>query len=675
MPNDLQQKIAQARQLGMPEDIIAKKVQQYMQTLQQSSTQQSASQQGGMVQNFVSALVKPAVDYGKYVGEAGLQAAKFAVDPTFRKSVLGGQLTPEEAQQQLAAPMTGLLDENKLGTRGDIVKTGLKATAGASSYLVPAGGTLKAAVGLGALSGGLRSYSEDNSTLDSVAAGAAGGGIGGGLFYGATKLPGALQKLKAGVSNKARNTSKGIDSSIVNPKVAASPYGAGKEDDIVKGLSELGIKGPAKKQYAMLEPKMKEISGKISGVLEKSKQTFGVEDVAKTLSGKIDDNINAGDPAFEIAKGKILNKLSNISKEKDSLRGLDLFKFKQSLGDQLANAFKKLDKGGSLTPAEEAGMTAWKSIDGVLTQLEPSVKDFTTKQAILYQAAPGLKASANGKNYIPGLSTFGLKVNINNQVQTIKSALSGVIKGPNANTEITSILTPYIEKAGAGDVAAQRTISQLAQAAKLTGMEQTKALGSLFSQLKQTSLGGTIGGAVMNMQNSSTPYIDRSNPGVQPSPSQNGIKITKEQVAQAYLQLPKEEADKVAKYFELQGGNLKGTMSGANAKVSADAQSGLSALTQIRQELSSNSTAVLQSKIPGSPGARVYDQAAKEVADIIGRMRTGAVINDEEARFYLGKLPSPLDSRRTVEYKLATLEAFLKNLNDSVGGMDPNYQQ
>ena len=159
------------------------------------------------------------------------------------------------------------------------------------------------------------------------------------------------------------------------------------------------------------------------------------------------------------------------------------------------------------------------------------------------------------------------------------------------------------------------------------------------------------------------------------STSQNGIKITKEQVAQAYLQLPKAEADKVAKYFELQGGNLKGTMSGANAKVSADAQSGLRAITQIRQELSSNPGAVIQSNIPGSPGARVYTQAAKEVADVIGRMRTGAVINDEEAKFYLGKLPSPLDSQRTKEYKLATLEAFLNSLNNSVGGMDPNYQQ
>jgi hypothetical protein len=55
---------------------------------------QGQAQDGNFISTFVNGLIQPAVDYGKFVGEGVYQAGKFAFDPIFRKSVMGGELTP-----------------------------------------------------------------------------------------------------------------------------------------------------------------------------------------------------------------------------------------------------------------------------------------------------------------------------------------------------------------------------------------------------------------------------------------------------------------------------------------------------------------------------------------------------------------------------------------------------
>lgn len=698
---DLQQKIALARQRGMPEDIIAQKVQQYQAQQQQAQPQQSGGV-GGFLQNVGESLIRPAVNYGKYVGEAGAQVGRTAFDPTFRKAFMGGQLTPEENQQIAGAPSTLLLDENKVNGLGNIAKTGLKATAGAASYAIPAGGSFVGALGAGALSGGLRDASEDNSTVGSTLRGALGGAAASGLFYGISKIPSLVKNVRGGLANGADNLATGLDTGIVNPKVPATPYGAGKETDIVQGLKDMGITGSAKSQYAQLEPKMNELSGQIKDILSKSDTTAPVEELTNNLKASMSDNINAGDPLFDKAQAKILNKLANLAGDKGELTAQDLFDFKQNLGDQLKRAFVQANKGNSITPAQEAGMTAWENMDNLITGINPAVKDLTTQQSLLYQASKGLQQSANKSGSLEVLGTKLPIGNAGNQlVQGGESKAANLLRGtadtlrsglPNAATDSRPAAQAAIEQAlNANNIDEARGLIQAIPKndpyrASMESMFETitgNKVGNAFDRaalLGNINKGGITAGTLMNMGNNNKSQEPNYQPmnngqpsqGQQQKPSQSQTsgrrQLTAQDVADAYIQLPKAEADKVAQYYKLTSPNSAKPMSGANAKVSQDAESGLNSIAQLETELANNPYAPIQAKIPGSPGARVYQQAASEIADVIRHMRARATINDRDYNFYMDKLPSPLDDARTISYKLKSLKDYFSGIRSTTGG-------
>jgi hypothetical protein len=78
----------------------------------------------GVGSGFYDRIVKP---YASLVGEAFHQTGRLA-NPAFRKSVFGGDLTPEEAEQVLASKPTKYLEPSQLDSRAKIAGTGLAAT-------------------------------------------------------------------------------------------------------------------------------------------------------------------------------------------------------------------------------------------------------------------------------------------------------------------------------------------------------------------------------------------------------------------------------------------------------------------------------------------------------------------------------------------------------------------
>lgn len=125
-------------------------------------------------------------------------------------------------------------------------------------------------------------------------------------------------------------------------------------------------------------------------------------------------------------------------------------------------------------------------------------------------------------------------------------------------------------------------------------------------------------------------------------------------------------------------------LSGEEKKQTYNAASGLRALSTIREELGSGGKGKLfAAALPGSPGARKYSTASKEIADVLTRLRTGAQINDFELEFYQGQLPSVLDSKETVDYKLKIFEDLFSSFTNGTQrpmpelgqGMDVGMQQ
>jgi len=181
---DLLNKVQQARSAGIPDEFINQKLSEYgttIQTLEQKPLTER------LENNW---LIGPLARYGGSALEATRQLALLA-DPEYRQASFGdvSRMTPEQRARVSEMSKPKFMSEKLLKrTREKPIETTAKNIAGVSAYLVPVGKTLPAALALGGTMGGLRAYSEEEATPETVAGGVAGGAIAGGLFWGAGKI-------------------------------------------------------------------------------------------------------------------------------------------------------------------------------------------------------------------------------------------------------------------------------------------------------------------------------------------------------------------------------------------------------------------------------------------------------------------------------------------------------
>lgn len=338
-----------------------------------------------LIRNVAEAFVRPVRRFGELVGEAGFQAGKFLKSPELRKSVLGGELSPEEAEAVSKLETTKFIEPEKLGDRGDIAKEAVRRTAGAAALVLPAGATAKTAIGLGAVAGAGLAFGEEQDPLLGAAFGATGGVIGR-----------AIGKVLGALAPKLRGAGEALRRGVAKPKVAPTAFFTEAEDQIVKGLGKLGIKGSARAQAEQIPGVMSRLSREIGKTLGKVKQTFNVKGMKNQILSLSDDNINfvPGDATYVKARERIMAKLKTSAGIRSTAQ--DLFDFKQTAGKRLKRAFDKQDLGTALTIAEAAEMSVWESIDSVLINIVPEVKVKTLMQSVLHRSAPGLKRSAEG---------------------------------------------------------------------------------------------------------------------------------------------------------------------------------------------------------------------------------------------------------------------------------------
>lgn len=122
-------------------------------------------------------------------------------------------------------------------------------------------------------------------------------------------------------------------------------------------------------------------------------------------------------------------------------------------------------------------------------------------------------------------------------------------------------------------------------------------------------------------------------------------------------------------------------LSAEASKVMANAQSGLTSLDQVRSMLQSDPSLLGKTAVPfreqlGGLGAAAlgtssYDTAARNIADVITRLRTGAAITQNEESFYKSQLPQPFDPPETIQQKLQMFE----DLFSSVASRKPSYSE
>ena len=372
---------------------------------------------GGFVANFIKNLVQPALEYGKFFGEAGYQAGRFAFDPLFRKAVLGEKLTPEEEKKLASKKATFFYSEEeaqkKLSDRGKITETGLKSTAkfGAevASYFVPFGkGTsLMSKVFIpGFTSGALFEASQEGATPKSVLEAGFSGAVTAGIIEGA----GGMLSWIIGDNGNLLRKSERIAEETRKIKVKPSVFGAKQERAINKTLDKYGFKGTAQQQYERLEPVLNEIEGKIQNIIKKNPDlSVSADKIKDAFMKNLRSSLRTRDLTQKQAINEIngyLNDLLLAAREVEGKTGKELVKggvrkiplstlreMKKILNQDYASVFKKIENGTSLNPREKVIAAAWDSLDEAIKEVSPEIKELLLDESNLYRAAQPLAAA------------------------------------------------------------------------------------------------------------------------------------------------------------------------------------------------------------------------------------------------------------------------------------------
>lgn len=369
-------------------------------------------------------LARPAVDYSAFIGEAIVspfksaqafsgasraeaqanQAMKLALgkpteakmkglrglDQDVRKSVQ--QVNSSVQPTFMTSPERRKAYSRISGNLPQSLSYGLQKTAGAASYLVPAGKSFKAASALGALGGGAVGFSQDADTfqeaLGNVAGGALAGGITGGAMYsvgsGLSKLAGRGAGAADDVATKSKypvdlKGKKALDS---DPFYAENlPRMQSVADDI--GISR--TKSPMENVRVSLEG-WKKLQSQKNKIIDASDAVLNTDDIIRSLDDKIVDKV---DFDFETpGNRRFLEKL--------------YLKIKETGGDpRKINALKSEARKAAFG-SKSIKNDVQRELFGVLTDsldtIDDSLSSMSQRQKIIYDIAQELADAAKVDN-------------------------------------------------------------------------------------------------------------------------------------------------------------------------------------------------------------------------------------------------------------------------------------
>lgn len=588
-------------------------------------------QETSFLGKIVKSVTDPFMRTGKNIGGAAFElgrvgASSLGFNPYINQQTGEAVENPflsmqelEKVSQPLSLKKGGALDQQ------------LRDSANIGSYAVPFGkgaNIVTKALAPGAAVGGLQALSDEDATAGSVATSALTGAA----------TAGFLDKLM-GVGKAAKGAGKSLKTSVVKPKVSASPFMAEEEAKIVDTLTELGIGGSAASQKQQLPKVFRELSDEIEARLVQDTTKVPKSKLKTIINEALENSINYDATILTQvkAKDKYINQILKQA-EGSGIGGQALFKAKQNLGNQLGRAFDKLEKGVPLTEKEEIAMTIWGALDELMPK---SIKELTRKQSILYKAAPGIQKSAASPG---GLSIFGNKVPLSGEIsQSAAHKLGSGLEKAGALTEVPDVIKNIAMSGGS------RTPGVLTNAAQEPTIENNEVSGSLMSE---TQAGSTL-----------PPQVEQA------AAEQDG-KITVEQV-QAVLMSPEisqKTKQAIVEAFELQqkygSAAPKKPLSSAQLQVQGKAKSGLQAVDVIEKLINEDPDLMTRAAVPNldllkGQDRKLYEAAISSITDAIGGLRTGASVSKEQQAFYANMLPKPGDDPVTIAAKLQAVREEL----------------
>lgn len=538
----------------------------------------------------------------------------------------------------------------------DLVKGGV----GTAALFAPTVGGLLPQIGVGAAAGAASGFgaSSRGNELGDTAKGALIGGTVAGTLNVAGKVKNALSGSGAKLAAEGQDVTQGIRQIKVKPTVG----GAQQEQAINQTLDDLGIKGTPQQQYEQLQPVMKDLTKKINTHLDSSTASEPIKPLVDSLEQKIQSTTNF-DPeiqGYQKWNNHFMGQVKQTANADGVVTPKDLFTLKQKIADQIPKAFEKDALGTvALTPKEEMGLATWHNIDDMITQIDPTVKDLTTQQSMLYKSAKSLSAARSNPPTlraagfsIPARATIAGQQIAGNTLQGVGGAMQKAGSLPSIPAGISPFLSATLPSTA--------SVVQNGQQPQDAGNTQPT------DQVSNTE---------QNTANQLPPISDQSTISQQKTLNQYGA--TPEVIYREYQNAQNAGDTKTASrlrtmyedevaYQKTQNGAGK-SLSSTGAKTITDIQSGQQLLKNLDSAITKYSGKMGPAR-GGFTGANKYDTDAQAfqaqvnlAAQVVGKALEGGKLTDQDIARYQNILPNINDMPAAARVKLKTIQRMMDN--------------
>lgn len=463
-----------------------------------------------------------------------------------------------------------------------------------------------------------------------------------------------LAKTGTALQGEARGVKPGVTQTGTSQRLKPA-----QSDELNQYLNTLGTKNSAHTQVRAVATDLKTSGKQIGDLVAQHDRSLSIPEIAlirdkaTTVAGK-SLGFNARDPLVTDVEGKLskLEKSGSLSQAKT---------LRDSIDTQLKSFYSKGERNTTTTTAVENVLKGYRDgLDKVLSKGIPGFRDANKRYTLGLKAQDLLLKSANPE----GLRVFGIKTGIGGEgLQATKDLTGRVLKRVAGNQ--TEAVPGFSARAIAGRTVPIGATQAAQQTVQNTNMSQQASDTSGGFNNTPTDLTSALLAAQGGQQQSSTPY------------SQENL--------MADIQRDPRNADKYIGTYEsldkiFNPPSANKPLNSTQQQQSFNAQSGLDSLNEIASVLQQNPNAAKEASLPGgSLTANLthtgsYQAAVNNATDVIGRLRSGGAIGQQEEVQFKKLLPAFGDNSDTINYKLnqlATLfQQFANPQASQPGGSD-----
>lgn len=464
-----------------------------------------------------------------------------------------------------------------------------------------------------------------------------------------TAKPTLLNKLSTGATKRA----SGIKSDT-------GVGGIEKADEAAATFQRLGIAGSPSQQLRKINETIANHSKAVDDILAKNPIQIDGTAVKAQAAKAIDDPLRYADldlstPGAQRALNAHLDKFAQATTAKE------VNDYVKTLNKVATRAQDKLARGITLTDKETAALAAKKSGDEVLSQY-PEIKPYKKDMAVLFERNPDVTKQSEKTVGIPIL---GIKSRVIAQgganITSRAGAAGAKLAQPSTNPGTTrKVAGALFGQWGTRAVAAPFIEDQ---------SENNPTTQSAPQTTNDTTTMPTSISNIPTLNNESTPDASMSEIDYE-AEARNALAQGDYKAFEAIMQLAAMAEKKATS-------GVNKPLSAEASKVIANANSGLQSLQELEQIMQADPSVLQKTVIPGrsamggaianAAGTASYDTAARNISDVITRLRTGAALTESEEKFYRSQLPQAFDSPEVVQQKLNMFRDLFSSVANRTG--------